>query len=62
MQLHSLSEHDVAGIVAAGEDSTVDPGGRPIFSAQRADGRSIHVITALDEHDFVIAVICEGTR
>ena len=62
MQLHSLSESEVAQVVAAGEDSAVDPGGRPIFAVQDANGRSINVITALDDQSFVIAVICEATQ
>jgi hypothetical protein len=61
MQLHSLGESEVAQVVAMGEDSAVDPGGRPIFSVQDANGRSINVITALDDQSFVIAVICEAT-
>jgi hypothetical protein len=62
MRLHSLSESEVAQIAAGGEDSAVDPGGRPIFAAQGVDGRAISAITALDDPDFVIAVICEAKR
>ena len=62
MRLHSLSESEVARVVASGEDSAVDPGGRPIFTVQDANGRSIHVITALDDQSFVIAVICEAAQ
>ncbi|MEX2108292.1 MAG: hypothetical protein WD827_05355 [Solirubrobacterales bacterium] len=60
--LHSLSEHNVAEIVATGDDSAVDPRGRQIFTGRAGDGRVAHVTTALDDPEFVIAVACEVER
>jgi hypothetical protein len=62
MDLHALSEHDVAEMVATGDDSAVDPRGRPIFTGQTGDGRVAHVVTSLDDPELVIAVSCEVER
>jgi hypothetical protein len=62
MRLHGLSETEVAGVVAAGDDSTADSRGRPIFSGRAGDGRLVSVVTALEDPELVIAVFCEVER
>jgi hypothetical protein len=62
MRLHALSEAEVTRVVASGESSLVDPGGRPIFTGRTEDGRVVNVLTAPGDPELVIAFSCELER
>jgi hypothetical protein len=59
MRLHRLGPEDVVAIVAMGNISAIDPQGRPVFAGETIDGRSMQVVLALDDPDYVITVFGE---